>query len=1297
MNFDPKAIRRALMIAKDLAVKIDPGFAVHNLPMPPQGVPLERADGGSAKGRIAPEQRIQNLANFMEGAHPEFLNEDGTARRFYHATPRNFKVFKPGGMKAQQQLSGPAIFMTPDAESQHAAHNIGGYGGEFKEGTNVMPLHANIKNPLIITNDNYKQLRQRYPDMGFGAYILSPEVKTDLEERGYDGIINKINDDPMRHEFMAFYPWQVKSAIGNRGTFDRREDDITKAEGGIVEDDDMPARKLNDMGMYSAAAEAARNLPQERGTLQQMLATMKGVKPDEIDWSGVQQKFAGQKTVTRDELAQHFENNMPPVQDNIRSRQTRIGMVPKYDAYTIPGGQNYQEFVLHMPKEDVEKAYPGEVMYFRSSHWSEPNVIAHLRTKDRMLTQREKLPKSDTQIDIALRDPTEPKRTVSAWTTQTPGLAVTKSLDEKGLYNVTHIGSGLATNTQVGSLPFRQAMDAARRLGEYYDGWTSPGDEIKAQLQQKLPEIKNIISSSINPSAKKALHLEELQSDWAQKGRDESFVDSEKVKKANAELQNYRQSMRDEYERSLIDRLQKGQPIKDEEKEQMLAGQYKDLYDLRKSFEDTQGAKIDTGNEYQVRTIFPDVRELPFENDKKGLFLYDNNSGEIIDDEKLWPDSQDRLNRMRKAFEEIQNFEKYAKENPEWLAENVNEYVYGLEPKIVARHLGDHAFAKHVRMTDDLNNMLKGIDEGPFVTSTNQWTDLGLKRALVEAARGNYDKLIWTPGKEQAQRYKLNNFIDALSYKKSDDGYYDIVASKRGNKVHSDRYKPEDLPGVVGQEMAKKIISGEGDDKPDPVNPSAGKGSKFIRGVDLNVGGRGMYEYYDKILPRRLLALAQEHDPEAKILPTSNTVGKLNKFPSLDITPRMRQSILKRGFRMFARGGAVQKHLFDQAIEPAQVNVPEMDSQKTIRRALMIAKQEGGGIKGKTMRGSELQQKMARAGQEPVRFSSLKSSVPFPEMQAQYVSKQSLSPFAGLNPEQLQREGAVIIPAVGDRSMAGQILTHIGEIPLTKPIDLQGGAEFQRSEFEPAVWASQKGVISRIARKAAYAGKEGAPVYMSHVAMAPGGADASHMMVQALLRQIPSLKISKQAKNDFNQKIQEIDGLEEFPGVHKPEQAEAFLMGKSMKHRKAFAEEMDKARWSKENFPDVAQTRFAITEPRLMTAKTGATGFSFGRIDPAFEAIKDPERKHESYDTQLRGAGYAGGLTSQVPMSVMFPDWYAQQSKQTQADPVLSLYSLTRQLPTQQASQEWLDQLMSHLENMPEKWGYKKGGKVGKK
>lgn len=49
MNFDPKAVRRALMVAKDLATSIDPGFANIQPPMPPQGVPLERADGGEVE------------------------------------------------------------------------------------------------------------------------------------------------------------------------------------------------------------------------------------------------------------------------------------------------------------------------------------------------------------------------------------------------------------------------------------------------------------------------------------------------------------------------------------------------------------------------------------------------------------------------------------------------------------------------------------------------------------------------------------------------------------------------------------------------------------------------------------------------------------------------------------------------------------------------------------------------------------------------------------------------------------------------------------------------------------------------------------------------------------------------------------------------------------------------------------------------------------------------------------------------------------------------------------------------
>ena len=52
----------------------------------------------------------------------------------------------------------------------------------------------------------------------------------------------------------------------------------------------------------------------------------------------------------------------------------------------------------------------------------------------------------------------------------------------------------------------------------------------------------------------------------------------------------------------------------------------------------------------------------------------------------------------------------------------------------------------------------------PYVTSTQGWTDLGLKRALIEAARGPYTHLSWTPGEEQAKRYDLSKHIDELRY-----------------------------------------------------------------------------------------------------------------------------------------------------------------------------------------------------------------------------------------------------------------------------------------------------------------------------------------------------------------------------------------------------------------------------------------------------------------------------------------------------------------------------------------------------
>ena len=80
-----------------------------------------------------------------------------------------------------------------------------------------------------------------------------------------------------------------------------------------------------------------------------------------------------------------------------------------------------------------------------------------------------------------------------------------------------------------------------------------------------------------------------------------------------------------------------------------------------------------------------------------------------------------------------------------------------------------------------------------------------------------------------------------------------------------------------------------------------------------------------------------------------------------------------------------------------------------------------------------------------------------------------------------------------------------------------------------------------------------------------------------------------------------------------------------------------------------------------------------------------------------------GGTRYQIPLNVMFPDWW-KTVKPTYVEkksglikattPTNIQQSVMTQVPLQRASQEWLDNLMSYMEANPKKWGYRLGGTV---
>lgn len=105
--------------------------------------------------------------------------------------------------------------------------------------------------------------------------------------------------------------------------------------------------------------------------------TGKGVKAEEIRWSGIQPYLSqlqesGKKSVTKADLLEFAQANRLQVETVILdNNETR------WDEYKVPGGTNYREYLYKLPGSD----YTNGAMV---SHWSTENkgVLVHARVQD---------------------------------------------------------------------------------------------------------------------------------------------------------------------------------------------------------------------------------------------------------------------------------------------------------------------------------------------------------------------------------------------------------------------------------------------------------------------------------------------------------------------------------------------------------------------------------------------------------------------------------------------------------------------------------------------------------------------------------------------------------------------------------------------------------------------------------------------------------------------------------------------------------------------------------------------------
>lgn len=218
--------------------------------------------------------------------------------------------------------------------------------------------------------------------------------------------------------------------------------------------------------------------------------------------------------------------------------------------------------------------------------------------------------------------------------------------------------------------------------------------------------------------------------------------------------------------------------------------------------------------------------------------------------------------------------------------------------------------------------MDRAVPSAPFVTKTESWVALSMKRMIRYAAENGYDRIAWTTGEQQADRYSLSKSVSEIKWEPTKrgigldteefdgarlvkitmqgrhgfDNSLSLVIKKDGkvaqtNKRDGNALVGKNIEDVIGKAASEKIM---------------GAGEGTLAGEGLKIGGEGMLAFYDRIVPNVandvLKKLGGGRVGQYRFgSPSRKPVdGEAGFQPGFDITPELKKKALS-GVPLFQR------------------------------------------------------------------------------------------------------------------------------------------------------------------------------------------------------------------------------------------------------------------------------------------------------------------------------------------------------------------------------------------------------------
>jgi hypothetical protein len=187
-----------------------------------------------------------------------YLAGSVTQKPLYHGTASDISQFSGAANKTSTPGIAGWLAQNPEYAAQYA-RGMGTAGA--REGANVMPVYASIKKPMNLDDPEVLKMIKtelpyvNIPPPGLRYTMTEPKQGRALAElakqKGYDAF--KVLDEGQQ-TFAPLTPAQIKSAIGNRGTYDPFDPRLNYAKGGVAK----KSKPKNKLGI--AALAVKRNL-----------------------------------------------------------------------------------------------------------------------------------------------------------------------------------------------------------------------------------------------------------------------------------------------------------------------------------------------------------------------------------------------------------------------------------------------------------------------------------------------------------------------------------------------------------------------------------------------------------------------------------------------------------------------------------------------------------------------------------------------------------------------------------------------------------------------------------------------------------------------------------------------------------------------------------------------------------------------------------------------------------------------------------------------------------------------------